>query len=88
MKKYRKGSAVVEAVQITHSTFDAPHPNPEHVIGVIYDPRKRQVIFETIKGKPVGKLGDWIVRGAKGELCPVKDNVFRTSYEAVERREA
>lgn len=41
MKKFRKKPVVIEAVQIRPSTFDDPHPNPEHVHGVRYDPIKR-----------------------------------------------
>lgn len=41
MAKFRKKPVVIEAVQITDATFDAPHPNQEHVSGVIYDPVSR-----------------------------------------------
>jgi hypothetical protein len=45
-RKFRKGADVVEAVQITDATFDDDHPNPEHVIGVVYDPIERCALIE------------------------------------------
>jgi len=30
------------------------------------------------------RTGDWIVRGVKGEFYPVRDDVFRETYEPVD----
>jgi hypothetical protein len=84
MKQFRKKPITIEAVQITEATFSAPHPNPEHVIGVLYDPRRRCVFIDTLEGRMRGNLGDWIVRGIAGELYPVKGGLFAQLYEAVE----
>lgn len=83
MKKYRKRPVVIEAVQITDATFDDPHPNEEHVVGVIYDPRNRCVRIRTLEGEMRGNLGDWIIRGVKGELYPCEDSIFRATYDEV-----
>jgi hypothetical protein len=29
-------------------------------------------------------IGDWIIRGVQGEFYPVKDSIFRETYEAVD----
>lgn len=90
MKKFRKKPVVVEAVQITDSTFDAPHPNAEHIPGLIYDPIKRCVLVPTLEDGPkqeakhYGSLGDWIIKGVKGEFYPCKPDIFAATYEAVE----
>ncbi len=84
MPKFRKRPVVIEAVQITDSTFDAPHPNPEHVIGPVYDPVQRCVFIETLEGIMRGDLGDWIIRGIRGELYPCKPDVFEATYEPAE----
>jgi hypothetical protein len=81
MAKYRKKPVVVEAVQITDSTFDAPHPNPEHFAGVRYDPVNRTVEILTLEGTMTGSLGDWIIKGIKGELYPCKPDIFEATYE-------
>ena len=82
--KYRKKPVVIEAVQITDQTFDAPNPNPEHIIGVLYDPAKRQAHIETLEGTMTASVGDWIIRGVKGELYPCKPDIFEATYEKAE----
>jgi hypothetical protein len=41
-------------------------------------------IIWTLEGSMVGNVGDWIVRGIKGEFYPVKPDIFAATYEAVE----
>ena len=41
-------------------------------------------IVKTLEGNMRANYGDWIVRGVKGELYPVKDDIFRATYEPVE----
>lgn len=80
MKKFRKKPVVIEAVQITDATFDAPHPNDEHIPGVLYDPVARCVFIDTTEGRMRGDLGDWIIKGVKGELYPCKPDIFAATY--------
>lgn len=83
MAKFRKKPVVIEATQITANTFDAPHPNPEHIIGVIYDPERRCAFIDTLEGRMRANIGDWIIHGVKGELYPCKPDIFEATYEAV-----
>ena len=85
--KFRKKPAVIEAVQITDATFDAPHPNSEHRIGLIYDPIYREVRIPTLEGEMVGRVGDWIIKGVEGEFYPCKPNIFDATYESVNEEE-
>ena len=82
MPKYRKKPVVIEAVQITDATFDAPHPNPEHIVGLVYNPVLRTVRIPTLEGEMIGSLGDWIITGVKGEHYPCKPDIFAATYEA------
>ena len=82
--KFRKKPVVTEAVQITDSTFDAPHPNLEHIVGVVYDSTKRCAFIDTLEGRMRANVGDWIIRGVKGELYPCKPDIFAATYEPVE----
>lgn len=84
MARFRKKPVVIDAVQITDLTFDAPHPNDEHVRGVLYDPVKRCVVIPTLEGDMTGNIGDWIITGINGEHYPCKDEIFRKTYEAVD----
>lgn len=38
----------------------------------------------TIEGVMWASLGDWIIKGIKGELYPCKPDIFAATYEAVE----
>lgn len=79
--KFRKKPVVVEAVQITDSTFDTPHPNDEHLKGVVYDPVNRCAIIKTLEGEMRGDIGDWLITGVKGEIYPCKPDIFEATYE-------
>jgi hypothetical protein len=81
MPKFRKKPVIIEAVQVTDNTFDAPHPNPEHIQGVVYDPRVRCAFIGTLEGVMRADLGDWIIRGVKGELYPCKPDIFEATYD-------
>jgi hypothetical protein len=39
--------------------------------------------IHTLEGDMRADLGDWIIRGIKGELYPCKDEIFRATYELV-----
>jgi hypothetical protein len=83
--KYRKKPVVIEAVQLTDEAFDAPHPNVQHVPGVIYDPVQRCAFIATREGTMRADLHDWIICGIAGELYPCKPDIFEVTYELVEK---
>lgn len=78
MKQYQKKPIVIEAIQITDSTFY--DPCAEHIEGVIYDSVDHCVRIETLGGTMVGNIGDWIIKGVKGELYPCKPDIFELTY--------
>ena len=43
-----------------------------------------QVTVDTLEGQMVGNPGDWLITGVAGEQYPVRDDIFRTTYELVE----
>ena len=38
-------------------------------------------IIKTLEGDMVGKVGDWLITGVKGEQYPCKPDVFEMTYE-------
>lgn len=40
--------------------------------------------IETLEGTMRADPGDWIIRGVQGEFYPIKDSIFRETYEPVE----
>ena len=43
----------------------------------------QETTIETLEGIMTARPGDWIVRGIKGEQYPVKDEIFRLSYDPI-----
>lgn len=82
MGRYRKKPIVIDAVQITEETFSVV-PNPDHIIGVLYNPVNKTVAIPTREGTMTGNLGDWIITGVNGEVYPCKPDIFAATYEPV-----
>lgn len=40
--------------------------------------------IDTLEGGHIACPGDWIITGVKGEFYPVKDAIFKETYEAVD----
>jgi hypothetical protein len=74
----------VEAVEITDAIFDAPHPNADHVSGVIYDPRERCAFvnngFIEANSKknrvPIGSV--WWTAGRNAQTSAIGSSANRT----------
>ncbi len=41
------------------------------------------LVILTLEGGVEARPGDWIIRGVTGEFYPVKDSIFRETYERV-----
>lgn len=39
--------------------------------------------IETLEGVMTANIGDWIIRGVKGEYYPCKPDIFAVTYEPV-----
>lgn len=85
--RYRKRPLEVEAVKWEPSRKPSEYPqwlwdnlakNPER-----FDASSGVVALHTLEGVMRANPGDYIVRGIKGELYPVKPGIFEESYEEV-----
>lgn len=84
MAKYRKKPVVIEAVQWTG--------DPECVAGldwIAFTPGMVERIdkgieIRTLEGTMLASVGDWIIRGVKGEVYPCKPDIFAATYDPVE----
>lgn len=82
MPKFRKKPVVIEAVQWTGDGT----PELYVLMGREIDVKSSgspQLVIRTLEGDMLAQIGDWIIRGVKGELYPVKDEIFRLTYEEV-----
>jgi hypothetical protein len=85
--KFRKKPVVIEAWQV-HPNDGATRPlPPQWLMDAIL--KTSQVSFtgdgttyiDTLEGRMRADIGDWIIRGVKGELYPCKPDIFEATYE-------
>lgn len=82
MAKYRKKPVVIEAVRWTGKNFDEVAELGDDVF-VSYGTENAHLEIKTLEGRMTASLGDWVIRGIKGEVYPCKDDIFRATYEEV-----
>lgn len=84
MPKFRKKPVVIEAVQFTgdatQELVDFMYP-ADIVIKTSSPP---YLSIHTLEGHMLANVGDWIIRGVKGELYPCKPDIFEATYEPAE----
>ncbi|MFE7799047.1 hypothetical protein [Nocardia sp. NPDC057440] len=89
---YRKKPVEIQAMQFTEETARALIEWAEipesHVFPAGEDlatgaPVDGYVVIATLEGDMRANLGDWVIRGIKGEFYPCRDDIFRATYDAV-----
>lgn len=84
MTKYRKLPVVIEARHHANGVVGMVEDLAKWCGGrVVYD-SPVAIIIPTLEGEMRAEFGDWIIRGVKGEFYPIKDEIFRETYEVVE----
>ena len=90
--KFRKKPVVVEAIQFTGKNgpeiqgwsgdvaYESPALEPREG-----NPTGEYMQIETPEGIMTAIVGDWIVKGVKGEFYPCKSDIFDLTYEPVEK---
>jgi hypothetical protein len=86
--KYKKKPVVIEAIQFKDDEPDTIIEIQEFMGGgeirVSYKNPEHPVIkIETLEGVMDAAVGDFIIRGVKGEYYPCKPDVFEQTYEPV-----
>ena len=87
MPKYRKKPVVIEAVQYTgtNTTEIKEFVTDKNVLWREVTSRTCHGGFiVTLEGDMEFKVGDYIIRGVKGEYCPCREDIFLATYESVE----
>lgn len=88
-KIFRKKSIEVSAIQFTKQNLDdikAWFPDIKIIMSscnaIGSNPKEYYII--TLEGNMRLNIGDWIIRGVKGEYYPCKPDIFKFTYEEVE----
>lgn len=83
--KYRKKPVVVEAVRWINtngSTVEVMEFMNGSIDSILINPAEGDhLLIETLEGKMRADVGDWIIKGVKGEFYPCKPDIFEATYE-------
>jgi hypothetical protein len=95
IKKYRKKPVEIEALQYTGDNleemlnFTGKHPKFDQWFKSLEDYQMHvlndRMIFKvfTLEGVMEASIGDYIIKGVKGEFYPCKPDIFEMTYEKV-----
>jgi len=92
IKKYRKKPVVIEAVQVP---VYSPNNATEYVDTCIAiaewcggtshmmetGDTPNHILIKTLEGEMMARVGDFIIKGVKGEFYPCKPDIFQATYE-------
>lgn len=87
--KYRKKPIEVEAMQYTDDTYETLISLQEFLplkeLKISFkEPNNPKIVIPTLEGDLYASIGDYIIKGIKGEIYPCKPDIFEATYERVE----
>jgi len=88
--KFRKKPIVIEALQFTQemagfvTDWCGGTRTYENIKNILVSDLKLQLIIKTLEGDMIANIGDWIIKGIKGEFYPIKNDIFLETYERAE----
>ena len=90
---YRKKPVVIQAVQFTGQDaseiyealgVDAELAGEETALANIISGRNQRLTVSTLEGILYAEVGNYIIKGVKGELYPCKPDIFEETYDLVD----
>ena len=81
--KFRKKPVVIDAIQY------GPYTAPTVELAMFLDgsnaiSTSMGIIIPTFEGDHLAQVGDWIIKGVKGEFYPCRADIFELTYEPVD----
>ena len=83
--KFRHKPIVIDAVKfdgsiesITKMALEMNMPIEKYVFSL---GRFGTIIIPTLEGNMITMVGDWVIKGIIGEFYPIKDEIFKLTYE-------
>lgn len=89
--KYRKKPVVIEAVELNWKTFqeiinwgngEIKFWHSEEAKN-FNNPTGQCLLIPTLEGDHTAQIGDYIIKGVKGEFYPCKPDIFEMTYERI-----
>jgi hypothetical protein len=86
VKHYRKKPVVIEAALFTKENqgYIAQWCRSSRNGGVKGRNGQRYIDIDTLEGTMTANIGDYIIKGVKGEFYPCKPDIFKATYEPVD----
>ena len=85
VKDYMKKQVMVQAIVWTGININEIS---EFITGQeFYETTTDELIIKTLEGDMRADIGDYVIKGVKGEFYPCKPDIFEMSYEEVEKSE-
>lgn len=97
IKSYRKKPVVIDAVlwdgsaesslaaiEFLGTKINLNEDNKEHFEKYLITLRMEGILIKTLEGNMKASVGDYIIKGVKGEFYPCKPDIFLSTYEEVE----
>ena len=89
MPKFRKKPVEIEAIQFVGGPenraavldFTGVEATNAKTIYWRANDADGELVIRTLEGDLVASLGDWIIRGVKGEVYPCKPDIFEITYD-------
>ena len=79
MPKFRKKPVVIEAVQWTGENIDELRAFTGVSFSISFE--NGRIPIQTLEGEITADVGDWIIKGVKGEFYPCKPDIFEQTYD-------
>ncbi len=84
--KFRKKPVVIEAFEVPPNDSMTRRLPPPWLMEALIGGNVKAVpagglSIETLEGTMTANVGDWVIRGVKGELYPCKPDIFAATYE-------
>ena len=91
MPQFRKKPVVVEARKFESNNEPNGSPNMDSLVNWMNQGQFEckawhngtDIWIHTLEGDHKATVGDWIIRGVKGEFYPCKPDIFEATYEPV-----
>jgi len=88
MAQYRKKPIVIEAIQWNGNNFDDIENFANKKVRYYstwdineYIEDRSTLLIYTLEGTMIASVGDFIIKGVKGEFYPCKPDIFEATYE-------
>ena len=85
IKRYRTKLCEIEAIKWDGNNFKeiAEFTNHKATMQLMYSSRNYELVIDTLEGTMMANVGDFIIKGLRGEFYPCKPDVFHKKYDEI-----